>query len=137
MAVESPSVKFTTVEQANAMLPSVRPRVEMAVKLFEAIKLLETISVRYDDHHLTYRKEVEQKKEVHKRWLELYSIVEDLAKEGIVVKDLQTGLIDWYGNHEGRMIWICYKLGEDKVSFWHEFSSGFEGRQPVELLKKH
>lgn len=134
--MENLSVKYTTVEQANAMLPTVQPKVERAAKIFEAMRLLETISVQYDDHQLTYRKEIEQKKEVHKRWLELYTIVEELASLGIVVKDLQTGLIDWYGQHEGRPIWICYRLGESTVAFWHEFTAGFESRQSVGLLKK-
>ena len=134
--MESHSVKYTTVEQANAMLPKVLPQVELAVKLFSAIKQLETISITYDDHQLTYTKEIEQKKEVHRRWLELYNIVENLAKEGIVVKDLETGLIDWYGRHDGRNIWICYKLGEENVAFWHEFNAGFGARQSIEFLKK-
>lgn len=48
----------------------------------------------------------------------------------IVVRDIERGLIDFPGRHEGRPIYLCWRLGEDAVDFWHDTETGFAGRQP-------
>ena len=52
------------------------------------------------------------------------------------LKDYQTGLIDFIGRHEGRDVYLCWKLGEEQITHWHELNAGFAGRQPVETLKE-
>jgi hypothetical protein len=51
---------------------------------------------------------------------------------GIVVRDVEQGLIDFPGLREGRQIYLCWRLGEDAVNFWHDRETGFAGRQPLE-----
>jgi hypothetical protein len=50
---------------------------------------------------------------------------------GIVVRDIEQGLIDFPGHREGRQIYLCWRLGEDAVAFWHDRQTGFAGRQPL------
>jgi hypothetical protein len=50
---------------------------------------------------------------------------------GIVVRDIEQGLIDFPGSREGRQIYLCWRLGEDAVDFWHDRATGFAGRQPL------
>jgi len=57
--------------------------------------------------------------------------IEDLAARGILLRDPQTGLVDFPGEREGRPVYLCWRLGEDTVSFWHEVASGFAGRKPL------
>jgi hypothetical protein len=51
---------------------------------------------------------------------------------GIVVRDIEQGLIDFPGLRGGRQIYLCWRLGEDAVNFWHDRDTGFAGRQPLE-----
>jgi hypothetical protein len=51
---------------------------------------------------------------------------------GIVVRDIEQGLIDFPGLRDGRQIYLCWRLGEDTVNFWHDRETGFPGRQPLE-----
>jgi hypothetical protein len=51
---------------------------------------------------------------------------------GIEVKDLAIGLIDFRSIREGREVYLCWKLGEEHVSYWHELDTGYAGRQPLE-----
>jgi hypothetical protein len=51
---------------------------------------------------------------------------------GIVVRDIEQGLIDFPGLRAGRQIYLCWRLGEDAVDFWHDRETGFAGRQPLE-----
>jgi hypothetical protein len=66
----------------------------------------------------------------------LEDFVDELSEIGCELKDYQMGLIDFVGRHEGRDIYLCWKLGEESITHWHELDSGFAGRQPVSKLKE-
>ena len=57
-----------------------------------------------------------------------------LDEREIVLRDISTGLLDFPALAGGRPVWLCWRLGEDEVAWWHEVSSGFEGRQRMEDL---
>ncbi len=51
---------------------------------------------------------------------------------GIQLRDISDGLVDFPALASGRPIWLCWRLGESDISWWHEVSEGFEGRQRFE-----
>ena len=51
---------------------------------------------------------------------------------GIVVRDIDRGLIDFPAIVDGREVYLCWQLGEDEIAFWHDLESGFGGRQPLD-----
>ena len=55
-----------------------------------------------------------------------------LSEWGIELKDLEAGLVDFPAMREGRTVFLCWQLGEPEVSFWHEITTGFSGRQPLD-----
>jgi hypothetical protein len=55
--------------------------------------------------------------------------LEWLHDRDIELKDLQMGLIDFYHEREGRIVYLCWRLGEPEVLFWHDLDTGFAGRQ--------
>jgi len=50
---------------------------------------------------------------------------------GIFVRDPEAGLIDFPAQREGEEIFLCFRLGEDAVAWWHPVDTGFSGRQPL------
>ena len=50
---------------------------------------------------------------------------------GAVVKDPQIGLLDFYGRIEGRLVWLCWRYGEDALGYYHELEAGYSGRRPL------
>lgn len=54
-----------------------------------------------------------------------------LEQRGIEVKDPERGLIDFYSEREGRVVYLCYLLGEPDIEYWHELHGGFAGRQAL------
>ena len=58
----------------------------------------------------------------------------DLSQRGCVVKSIDTGLVDWYAKLDGRDVFLCWRLGEKEVGFWHEIDAGFNGRRPISEL---
>jgi hypothetical protein len=57
--------------------------------------------------------------------------VEYLAERGILLRDPETGLVDFPSLVEGRRVFLCWRLGEDEVAWYHEERSGFSGRKPL------
>jgi len=53
---------------------------------------------------------------------------------GIQLREIETGLVDFPALVAGRPIWLCWRLGEDRVQWWHEVSEGFDGRRRIEDL---
>ncbi len=57
--------------------------------------------------------------------------IQKLEDLGCVLKDLNTGLIDFPAVRLGVRVWLCWKSGERKVEFWHGLQEGFANRKPV------
>ena len=57
---------------------------------------------------------------------------EELAALGVEMKDPNKGLIDFPALLDGRVVYLCWKLGEETVEHWHELTAGFDNREPVE-----
>jgi hypothetical protein len=54
-----------------------------------------------------------------------------LAERGILLRDPESGLVDFPHEREGRTVFLCWRLGEDGVAFYHEEHGGFGGRRPL------
>ncbi len=57
--------------------------------------------------------------------------VEHLATQGILLRDPETGLVDFPAELDGRRVFLCWRLGEDEVAYFHEEHSGYSGRKPL------
>ena len=57
-----------------------------------------------------------------------------LDQWGIQLREIETGLIDFPALVSGRPVWLCWRLGEEKVEWWHEITEGFEQRRRIEDL---
>lgn len=57
--------------------------------------------------------------------------VERIQGTGVLVKDLDRGLLDFPAERDGRIIFLCWQYGEPTVAYWHDIDAGFAGRQPL------
>ena len=64
--------------------------------------------------------------------LRLEQGLKDIMALGIVVKDLDRGLLDFLGTRHGREVYLCWHHGEDDIAYWHEVNAGFSGRHPID-----
>ena len=56
---------------------------------------------------------------------------ETIGETGVVVKDIVAGLVDFPHEYEGRIVYLCWRFGEESLDWWHEIEDGFAGRQPL------
>ena len=129
----SRSTKHFTVEQANATLPLVRRIVQDIVTHYRAWneKLNEidlvNASGRATDNEVAGRLEAEAQSLAR----EIESFRRELTELGIEMKDPGIGLIDFPSTVGSRAVYLCWRLGEAEVAFWHEIHAGYAGRQPL------
>ena len=57
-----------------------------------------------------------------------------LVEEDVTLREIETGLIDFAALVNGRPVWLCWRLGEDRIAWWHELTEGFSGRRRLEDL---
>ena len=62
----------------------------------------------------------------------LHDEIRELEELGCVLRDPSVGLVDFPAVRLGERVWLCWKFGEDRISFWHTSREGFSGRKPVE-----
>ncbi len=69
----------------------------------------------------------------------LKEIFQRMEELGVQIKDLDSGLIDFLTRYRGQEVCLCWKLGEDRIRFWHGAEEGFRGRKPIdeEFLQNH
>jgi hypothetical protein len=126
-----------TVQEANATLPLIRAIVRDLVDASRDVverreRLLYLIGGRSRDRQDPYREElaqIEDELEKDSRHLEEY--VEELRELGVEPKSATEGLVDFPTILDGRLVYLCWKLGEPEVLHWHELEAGFAGRQPL------
>lgn len=63
---------------------------------------------------------------------QLRNAIEQVQQAGCLIKDLDTGLIDFPTTYRGVEVYLCWKLGEDGIEYWHGVDEGFPGRKPID-----
>ena len=126
-----------TLDEANALLPHLK---ELLVKIQESKTnhdRLEEQAEEYAHHvssngHVVEKKLNETRQELAKATAEVNSLIQRVNDLGCEVKDIDEGLVDFRSEREGRDVYLCWKLGEPEILWWHELEAGFAGRRPLE-----
>ncbi len=58
--------------------------------------------------------------------------LEQIHATGCVVKDIEVGLLDFPARINGEAVYLCWRLGEDRIRFYHNQDEGFSGRKPID-----
>jgi hypothetical protein len=74
----------------------------------------------------------EEGRQVGIAFLEVRRLLEALTDSGILLRDIDRGLVDFPAVIEGQEVYLCWELGEDEVDHWHDLTSGYRGRQPLD-----
>lgn len=66
----------------------------------------------------------------------LMSLIHQIKDLGVLLKDAERGLCDFPYIKDGRVVYLCWQLGEDSIQYWHEVETGFAGREPLDETDK-
>ena len=123
------SERFFSLKEARQVLPHVRPVVERIVALNREINFIaqsEFQGKRLADTPVPFG--------YLQRLATMAVLDRQLADIGVMLKDRDTGLLDFPAMYGGRVVLLCWRLGEDDIGYWHDSKSGFAGRRPVSDL---
>ena len=133
----TPPVKTFTIEQANAMLPLVRAITSDLTNLAREIverrqQLSQLTAGRKSKAGDPYSEELVQMEADLERSVErVHGYLQELTDLGVEPKGAVEGLVDFPCKMDGRVVYLCWRLGEAEVLHWHEINAGFAGRQSL------
>jgi hypothetical protein len=130
---------YFTPEEANALLPEVRPVAErlvahrrsMAVMAARRARYVQRIAGNGGDFDPQEQRTLEE--DFEREGAAVAACVAQLEELGVLVKDLDRGLVDFPALRDGEEVLLCWEVGEDEIAFWHGVDEGFAGRKPLPL----
>ena len=128
--------RLFSVEEANALIPRLTESFEALARLRgqaeSARASLQQLETRGRSNGKDLGTEIRDRQdEIARLSRTAQAAVEGIAGLGCEVKDAESGLVDFPSDRSGRTVYLCWKLGETAIRFWHELSTGFAGRQPL------
>lgn len=132
MADSSP--RTFTREEANALLPRLR-EVLSALQGTKAsldrlqAELAALTQAASGNGHLLLAQMDRKRREAEALSERLNASLRELQELGCELKGVDEGLIDFPAERDGRTVYLCWKLGEERIEWWHEMDAGFAGRQ--------
>ena len=129
---------FTPAE-ANALLDEVRPVAERLVAHRRAFseaaarRAQLTTQVAGNGGDLDPGEVREDAESMEREAEAVAAAVDELNRLGLLVKDLDRGLVDFPALRRGEEVLLCWQVGEEEVAFWHGVDEGFAGRKPLPL----
>ena len=132
-------ITLFTAEQATALIPYLESRVrrirstkrelDATLRRLEVLALIVGTGAVPDNPDVKARERTQARARHLAR--EIEEEIEAIHARGVVVKDLDEGLVDFYGLRGDRLVFLCWKSGEDVVAHWHPLDRGYAARQPL------
>lgn len=131
--------KFFTIEEAENLIGLLETTLERIKRnkqqflwLQEEISILElVVDCGAHENNADSISLVSKQKTFNKLSREIERDVIAIDALGCVLRDVDTGVIDFFSIQDGTVVFLCWKKGEDKIMYWHPIREGFSGRQEL------
>jgi hypothetical protein len=133
-------VRLFTLEEANALLPTLQIRYEDVRRIVEELRELRDnlVDLRIvwgdalDDPSCDGNAEYQDYKDrFHATEKDMQRVLSQVSELGCEVKDLENGLIDFNARRGDEVVFLCWKAGEDEIVGWHTHDAGYAARRPI------
>jgi hypothetical protein len=131
-------VRLFTLAEANALLPTVIPILRELAECKHGLDAVHEALLRITPRERAngHRIEVLGLEHQMERLVDrLSERIRDLETMDVDLKDIDEGIIDFPSLHRGRVINLCFRLGEERIGYWHEITTGFSGRRPISEIE--
>lgn len=128
------SKKFFTVEEANGLLPNLIPILEELKNVEKSLRKTRKVATALAQKAEGNGGGKEGSQQLLRHYFPIQSLLQRIESLGILVKNIERGLIDFPYWKEGREVCLCWEFGETRIGYWHEVEAGYAGRQSIETL---
>ena len=124
-------MKYFTVEEANALLPRLEPLMK---RLLSRRARASRLAQQLTDQLADYRSNVgsAELSTLTQDFAAIERLIHEIQSYGVVLKDVNAGLLDFLSERNGRDVFLCWRFGEEKIEYFHELHKGFAGRQQID-----
>jgi hypothetical protein len=124
------SAQIPDVARAFEAVDAVRNRLRSYKGKLDVLEMIwgEEVQNQANPDHREYQHYLE---EIEKTKKDYESALQKFGELDAMVKSVDTGLVDFYGVIDGRLVFLCWKRGEKAVEYYHHLEDGFAGRQPI------
>ncbi len=126
-------IDFYTPDQANELLPEIKRRFNKIIDKRNEIIIIQNELNSIIGENQSFKIFFNKKQELNKTISSLYKEIEEIEDLGILIKSLDEGLLDFPSKRFNEEVWLCWKLNEEKIRFWHGKNEGFIGRKPLSV----
>ncbi len=130
--------RFFSLEEANSLLPTIEALVRCLVATRQELRGHQQVLGEFrarasrDGGALPGSGIAQAKTEGARLLAEIHEGVREIESRGCVVKDLDQGLVDFLARRGRGQVYLCWRLGEPEIRYWHGLEEGFAGRKPLE-----
>lgn len=126
----SPEKRYFTLEQANAVVQAIRPMLAEILAIRQVI-LEDRPRIWPVIEKAAGNGGSKIASEMAREFQRLDTLVREIAATGAILRDINSGLVDFPALREGREVYLCWRYDEPRVEYWHELNGGFAGRQKL------
>ena len=127
--------KIFTLAEAQHLVPQLRPLLEEVSQEWSRIRELDP-----EIQKARERAPFDGFSKFGVRYVESVShlmfLINQIKEMGVVLKDVDKGLCDFPYMRQGRVVYLCWQLGEASIGYWHDIETGFAGREPLDETDK-
>ncbi len=128
-----PMSQYFTLQEANETLNTIRPLMD------EVQRIRDKILQHQPEAWTSIEKSVgnggnRTLSRMVQDFEKLDALVHQIQDTGVLIKDINIGLMDFPALRHGHEVYLCWQYGEGEIAFWHEVEAGYAGRQPIETF---
>jgi len=126
--------RLFTVNEANELLPTLRPLVEQILENIRRLKSSSETVIRkgqVDPEAPDLMEKLREDSEIAKLIGQVKGWVDEINAYGCVCKGVEQGLVDFPCMFGAEVVYLCWQIGEPNVGYWHRIEDGFAGRRPL------
>ena len=122
--------EYFSLERANQVLAQIRPMIA------ELLQLRQEILKKQPQAWPVVEKSAgngggKTASELVQDFNRIDSLVKAVSASGAILKDINSGMVDFLALREGREVYLCWRFDEPEIQYWHDLEAGFAGRQPI------
>jgi hypothetical protein len=135
----APTRKLFTVTEANALIPflqkaldTLRRQVGDIVRLKRQLEVLSLIcDSQVNQRNLDFQEYVQTTAQYHQLIGQADALIREVRGKGCLLRDVHTGIVDFYAEMDGKVVFLCWRRGEKGISYWHPVGEGYGQRRHI------